>query len=143
MTTRNKAFVADLKQFRDLTVQQMERVAINAVQDVLEGAQSTAKGISKGGTLVKGRIPVASGDLVKSLHSEIKGGSSSKGEASYTLTLANYTLGDLMRFEWQQAYALRMELGFKSFPGWHFVGFNAARWDDLVAKYAKAFAVKK
>ena len=42
-----------------------------------------------------------------------------------------------MRFTWTQAYALRMELGFKSFPGWHFVGHNAAQWSDIVERKAK------
>ena len=67
---RNTQFVADLRKFKDLTAKQMEDVAVESIQDVLEGAQSTARGISAGGALIKGRIPVVSGDLVNSLYSD-------------------------------------------------------------------------
>jgi hypothetical protein len=140
MTTRNKKFVADLKAFSDLTTKQMEDIAVESIQDVLEGAQSTARGISAGGALIKGRIPVVSGDLVNSLLSEVQdrgGGQTAIGAASYSLVLAGYQLGDVLRFTWTQAYAMRMEVGFKSFPGWHFVGYNAAQWGDIVERKAK------
>lgn len=144
---RQQRFAADISKFRNLTAQKMKAVAINSVQDVLGGAQTTARGVSVGGTLIEGRIPVASGDLVNSLSSSVGAvGTGSKGSASYVVALAGYELGDIMRFEWTMEYALRIELGYvgtdsagRTFnqPGWHFVGYNAAQFSEHVDKNAR------
>ena len=131
-----KTFTADLKRFQTLTAEKMTKVAKDSVQDVLEGAQTTARGISVGGTLIPGRIPVASGDLVNSLRSEV-GGAGTTGAASYITAIAGFELGEVMRFTWDQSYALAIELGFKTYPGAQFVGLNAAQFSSHVERNAR------
>lgn len=141
-----QTFTADIQKWKNLTAAKIKKVAINSIQDTLEGAQSTARGISVGGTLIEGRIPVASGDLVNSLSSQVLGGGGSTGAASYTVALSGFEIGDVMRFEWSMAYARRIELGFVGTDslgrtyeqkGWHFVGKNAARFSEFVDKNAR------
>lgn len=130
---RNQEFVADVKQFAKLTEAAMAKVARDSVQDVMEGAMTSARGVSVGGTLIQGRIPVATGVLINSLSSEVKGRGISFGDTSYTVALAGYELGDVLSFTWNTKYAIHVEMGTSKFPGWHFVGRNAARWPEIVA----------
>lgn len=131
-----KSFTADLQRFKDLTVEKMERVVKASVQDTLEGAQTTARGVSVGGTLMPGRIPVASGDLVNSLMSSVASGGESIGSASYVVAISGYQLGAPMQFAWTMDYAYYVEVGTSNFPGWHFVGMNAAQWPQHVERNA-------
>lgn len=129
----NKSFVADIKQFAKLTEEAMAKVARDSVQDVMEGAMTGALGVSKGGTLIQGRIPIAEGILINSLWSKVGNDTPTKGKESYIVALANYKLGDIMTFAWDTEYAIHVEMGTSKFPGWHFVGRNAARWPEIVA----------
>ena len=142
MATRNREFVADIKQFAKLTEEAMAKVARDSVQDVMEGAMTAARGVSVGGTLIQGRIPVATGVLINSLSTEVKGRGTSLGDTSYTIALANYQLGDVLTFAWNTKYAIHVEMGFKNFPGWHFVGRNAARWPEIVAHNVRLHRVE-
>ena len=137
-----KTFTADLRRFKQLTEERLRKIVQDSVQDVLEGAQTTAKGVTAGGTIQPGKIPVVSGDLVNSLVSSVAGGSAATGPASYTVAVAGYKLGDFMQFGWTMEYALRVEYGFTGQdalgrtydqPGWQFVGLNASRWPQIVA----------
>lgn len=138
-----KTFTADLRRFKELTEKRLKEIVQDSVQDVLEGAQTTARGVTAGGTLQPGKIPVVSADLVNSLVSSVAGGSSATGSGSYTVAIAGYDLGQFMQFGWTMEYALRVEYGFtgqdalgRSFnqPGWQFVGKNASRWPQIVAE---------
>ena len=144
--SKNRKFVADLKAYRDLTVEQMRTVFVDAAIDVLADAQTSATGITAGGMLIEGRIPVVSSDLINSLTSGLNGGGGTAGAESYSLALAGLEIGDTARFEWTMEYALRVHEGFtgtdalgRSFnqPGWHFVGTNAARWPEFVENRAR------
>lgn len=138
-----RSFSADIRDFADKTEKKMLRIFVDSVSDVMEAAQTSATGITAGGTLIEGRIPVVSADLINSLKSEVIGGAASEGPASYAVALANVTIGQAISFSWGIEYAARVEYGFtgtdaagRTFqqPGWHFVGVNAARWSDFVAK---------
>jgi ribosomal protein S12 methylthiotransferase accessory factor YcaO len=137
-----RTFTADLRQFKKLAKERMEQIVRDSVQDVLEGAQTTARGVTVGGTLQPGKIPVVSADLVNSLVSSVAGGGGAKGAASYAVAVAGYELGQMMQFGWTMEYALRVEYGFTgqdnlgrtyNQPGWQFVGRNASRWPEIVA----------
>ena len=143
---RNRKFVADLKDYRDLTAKQMRAVFVDAVFDVLEAAQTSATGITAGGMLIEGRIPVVSKDLISSLTSGLNGGGGVSGAESYSLALAGLEIGDVATFEWTIEYALRVHEGFtgtdslgRQFnqPGWQWVSVNAARWPEKVAARAR------
>lgn len=125
-----RTFAADLKQFRNLTRERMVKVVKDSVQDVLQDAQTTALGITRGGTLQVGKLPVDTGQLANSLVSTPNGGA---GSASYVTTVAGYQLGETMRFVWDTEYAMAVEMGTSTFSGWHFVGANAAKWQEYVA----------
>lgn len=143
MATRNREFVADIKQFAKLTEEAMAKVARDSVQDVMEGAMTPALGVSKGGALIQGRIPVAESVLIKSLWTKVENGSGDfKGENSYIVALANYELGDVLSFTWTAKYAIHVEMGTSKFAGWHFVGRNAARWPEIVAHNVRLHSVK-
>ena len=138
-----KTFTAQVRDFAKLTKQNMIYVASESIQDVLEGAQTPQRGISAGATsFVEGKIPVAKGDLINSL--SVDGGAA--GKDSYSVVIAGYDLGDNMRFVWTAAHAMRMEMGFtgtdskgRTFnqQGRHFVGKNAAKFQEFVDKHVK------
>lgn len=145
-----RSFSADVKAFAKLTEKQMRRVVVDSLYDVLEGAQTSAQGKTAGGTLIEGRIPVVSGDLINSLAVEIDGVLGPKGQGSYSVAIANYKIGDYMRFGWTIEYAMRVENGFtgtdsegRTFnqSGWHFVSYNAAKWPRIVAGHVAKYAV--
>ena len=143
---RNRKFVADLKAYRDLTVAQMRWVFVNSAIDVLADAQTSATGITAGGMLIEGRIPVVSSDLINSLTSGLNGAGGTAGAESYSLALAGLEIGDTAHFEWTMEYAARIEYGFSGTdslgrtynqPGWQFVGLNAAKWPEKVEARAR------
>ena len=146
-----RSFSADVRQFAQLTAKQMRRVMVDSLHDVLEGAQTSAQGITAGGTLKHGRIPVVSGDLINSLAVEVNGSLGPQGAGAYTVAITGYNIGDYMRFGWTIEYAMRVENGFtgtdetgRTFnqSGWHFVSHNAAKWPGIVARYVERYAVK-
>ena len=139
--SRNRKFVADLKAYRDLTVEQMRWVFVNSAIDVLADAQTSATGITAGGMLIEGRIPVVSSDLINSLTSGLNGGGGVSGAESYSVALAGLEIGDVATFAWTMEYALRVHEGFtgtdslgRQFnqPGWQWVAVNAAKWPQKI-----------
>ena len=139
-------FKAQINAHADLTEDKMRRVVVNAIQELLQHITTSAPGVTAGGTRIEGRFPVDSRDLIGSLVSELNGGQVAKGEESYAVALANYELGQFLRFSWTMEYALRIELGFTGTDsagrtyqqeGWHMVGANVSRWPALVEKHAR------
>lgn len=130
-----KSFTLQMQAFRDKTREQMRAVLSASVQDVLEEAQ---KPVAQGG-----RMPVDTGFLRNSLVCELNGSQIGTGPESYTLAAAGMEPGDVARFGWTAAYALRMELGFvgedsagRTFnqQGKFFVEGAAAQWPQIVAR---------
>lgn len=133
-----KTFTAAVEKFAMLTEKRMLKVATDSISDVMKAAMTSAQGITVGGALIEGRIPVVSGDLINSLVSN-----GNAGAASYATVIAGMELGDVLNFVWNIEYAARAEFGFtgtdslgRSYQqaGWHFVGQNAARWPEFVAE---------
>lgn len=132
-----KSFKAQLDDFAKLTARNMRYVASEAIQDVMEAAQTPQLGMSKGATSFEvGKIPVAESDLINSLTSE-----GITGADSYTVAIAGFEIGDVMEFAWTEPYAARIEYGFTGtdklgreydVPGRHFVGENAAKFPEFV-----------
>lgn len=127
-------FLADIENFEKRTVQNMIYIAVNSVQDVVEGAQTPQRGVTKGGTFEEGKIPVAEAELINSLTTD-----GTKGAESYVFALAGYQIGDSMQFAWTAPHAMPMEVGTKHTRGRHFVGLNAKRFVEFVQKYAGEF----
>ena len=123
----------------------MTRVVVAALQELLSYITTSAPGVTAGGTLIEGRFPVVSSDLIRSLVVELNGSQAGVGEGAQTVALANYELGAVIRFVWTSEYALRIELGFSGTdslgrtyqqPGWLMVTKNVPRWEALVSKHA-------
>lgn len=130
----NKAFVDFVLDFENQTVQDMEYVFVESVQDVLEAAQTPQRGVTKGASgFVEGKIPVAESELINSLVAN----DSAAGPDSYVLALGSFVLGQYLTFKWTAPHALRMEEGFigqdklgRNYKqeGRRYVGANADRF---------------
>ena len=133
-----KTFAAQLKDFADLTKQNMKYVATQSIQDVLRAAQTTQPGVRQtGGSFEVGKIPVETSELVNSLTSE-----GVTGPESYVTAIANMEIGDVLEFAWTAPYAHRIEAGFSGedslgrkyeVPGRFFVSTNAGKFSEFVA----------
>lgn len=137
------SFSADLRAMVDLAKEDLRYVATQAIQDVLEGAQTTQRGITQGAESFEvGKIPVGlTSDLVNSL--SIDG---STGPQAYVTAIAGMELGDVLTFEWTAPYAMAIEYGWTTskgtlVPGRFFVGTNAAKFPQFVE--ARAAEVRK
>ena len=127
-----KSFTAQLKDIEKMTVKNMRYVAAEAIQDVMEAAMTPSRGITKGGTFEEGKIPVAETELINTLTSD-----GIKGENSYTVAIAGFDIGDTLKFAWTADHALVQEVGNSKIRGRHFVGANARKFPEFVAKRAK------
>ncbi len=113
-------------------------VAVNAIQDVMEAAQTPQAPASRtGGSFIEGKIPVDTSTLINSLTTS-QGG---KGAEAYVTALAGFEIGESISFSWTQPYAMRIEMGFVGTDvlgrrynqaGRHFVSANAARFSAFV-----------
>lgn len=130
-----KSFTLQMQAFRDKTKAQARAVLGASVQDLLEDAQTP---VAQGG-----RMPVDTGHLRNSLASELNGAKLAEGPESYTLVAASMDAGDVARFAWTAAHALRQHEGFvgedslgRSFnqQGKHWVDAAAAKWPAIVAR---------
>lgn len=128
-----KKFTAQISEFLELTERNKRYVARQAIQDVLERAQTTQPSVKQtGGTFQRGKIPVDTGDLV---NSQTVAGTS--GSDAYTVAIAGYEVGDSLRFAWTAQHALPMELGFTAengteVPGRFFVTDAVAEFEAFV-----------
>lgn len=133
----SKSFTVQMQVFRDKTKAQMRATLGASVQDLLEIAQTP---VAQGG-----RLPVDTGHLRNSLVSELNGAQVAQGSESYSLVAASMEVGDVARFGWTAAHALRQHEGFvgqdskgRSYNqgGKHWVDGAAAQWPAIVARNA-------
>lgn len=133
-------FAAELKAETQAAKDDMRYIMVMSIQDVLEGAQTTQRGITQGATSFElGMIPVGlTADLVNSLS---VGGAT--GAGAYVTAIAGMQIGDVLEFEWTMEYSARIEYGFSGtdslgrsyeVAGRFFVGTNAAKYPEFVAK---------
>lgn len=135
-------FTAQIADFEKKTLQNLRYIAAESIQDVMEAAQTPQPSVKKtGGSFEIGKIPQDVGDLIKSLVSSLNGGAGQAGQTSYVAIIAGLEIGDVMTFEWVSDHAAPMEFGFTTkngtqVPGRHFVGANAAKFQDFVSRHA-------
>jgi hypothetical protein len=128
-----KTFAAQIKDFADLTKQNMIYVATMAIQDVVMGAQTPQPSVTiTGGSFEEGKIPVLTSALINSLVSGVDGAFGAPGADSYATVIAGYEIGDILKFGWTMEYAIHIELGTSEMAGRHFVGYNAALFSMFV-----------
>lgn len=118
-----------------------------AVQDVMEGAQTVQRGITKGATSFEvGKIPEGeTGALKNSLHL----GEEPLGDNPAVAGLIEP--GTIQTFSWQTPYASRIEFGYVGEDslgrqyeqaGRFFASSNAAKFGEYVEKHAKEVSGK-
>lgn len=123
-----KTFAAQLADIRNLTLQKIEAVAKQSIQDVVDDMQlPKAKG---------GRMPVDTGFLRNSLVSGLDGAFGPPAADSYTGVIAGMQIGDVVKFAYTAEYAIHQELGTSKMQGNHFMGVAAAKWPAFVAANA-------
>lgn len=139
-------FKAQVNAHADLTEQKLTKIVVGALQELMQEIQTSAPGVTAGGTRIEGRFPVVSSDLLRSLVVELNSSQVGAGAGAQVVALANYDLGQVIRFAWTSEYALRVELGFtgtdskgRTFQqqGWLMVTKNVPKWSALVTKYAE------
>jgi hypothetical protein len=139
-------FKAQINAHADMTEKKLARVVVGALQELLSHITTSAPGVTAGGTRIEGKFPDVSSDPIRSLGVELDGAQAGAGQGSQTVALANYDLGQVIRFVWTSEYALRIELGFQGTdslgrtyqqPGWLMVSKNVPRWPALVTKHAE------
>jgi hypothetical protein len=127
------------------TERKMRKVVIDSLTDVCREAQNSAQGKSAGGTLIEGRIPVVTADLINSFTSEV-GSLKTKGHASYAVALAGFDIGETATFSWDIDYAARVNYGFTGTDsegrtynqsGWFFLTRAVEKWPQFVASNVK------
>ena len=124
-----QTFAADIAGFADTTLKNMRADAAEGINRVVEGMQTPARGVSKGGTLQVGKIPVAEAELINSLSTN--GGAPSAD--SYGVEIAGFELGDTMTFAYTAPHAYVKEVGTANMEGWHFMGTNARKFPQHIA----------
>lgn len=135
-------FAGDLRAFADLSRQNIRYILNEAVQDVMEGAQTPQQAISAGAaSFERGKIPENSGELINSLHLD---GQAVGRDAAVGGMIEP---GTVQTFEWQAPYAARIEYGFVGEDalgrryeqaGRFFVTDNAEKFAERVEYHARA-----
>ncbi len=126
----NQKFIADVEAFAKKTIDQMERVAKQSVQDVLEDAQTP---VAQGGDM-----PVDTGFLRNSLVVRIGGTQRSKGGDDFILGLSTMKLGNTITAEWTAKYAIpRHYMAGNKTGGGLWRDKAAQKWAFVVAKNAR------
>jgi len=135
---------ASLRDAIGLSKKNLRYIAVNAIQDVVEAAQTPQPSVKRtGGTFIEGRIPVDDSVLINSLVTRINSRATEGSELSYVVALANFEVGDQLQFAWTAPYALRIEKGFVGTDargrrynqeGRFFVAKNAGRFSEFVKK---------
>lgn len=129
-----KTFTAQIEGFADTTWKNMRADVGEGINQVVEGMQTPARGISKGGSLQVGKIPVAEAELINSLSSD--GGAPSAD--SYVVAIAGFEIGDFMTFSYTAPHAFIKEVGNSKMEGWHFMGVNARKFPQIMEDIVKA-----
>lgn len=135
-----KSFAAQIKDFRDLTVEKLTLVVQESAQEVMSIAQlDKASG---------GRMPVDLGNLRNSSFvSGLNGSVTASGSGdAYVGVIAGMELGDVFFGGWKAEYAMRMEYGFVGTDslgrtynqqGNYFANSAAEQWQQIVAMNAQ------
>lgn len=133
-----KSFTAQVSDWVNRSEEKMRTIMQASVQDVMSAAQEPGVSLARGAaTVTQGAVPVDTGFLRNSLISGLNGAFGPESPDSYILTIAGMDLGDTARFAWTAPYAAAIEYGHGTYPGAHFVGLNAARWEEIVAANAQ------
>jgi len=122
------SFQAQIEAWATMTERNLNYVMKSSITDVLVAAQTTQIGIGQGATSFEvGKIPVDTAELANSLTVD-----GATGPESYVVAIAGMQIGDYKRFAWTANHAMPVEVGTSKMAGRHFVGANAAKFNQFV-----------
>lgn len=139
------SFAAQVKDFADRSKEAQRLILQDALEDVLDKAQTRAQSMARGAPgPTQGAIPVDTGHLAATIASDLNGmgrfGIDQTGP-TFELTIAQMDAGDVAHFAWTSAYALATNYGHGTYPGAHWVDLAAAHWPAAVAAAAERHKV--
>lgn len=126
---------AQLGEWAEKQIRVMDAIVKQSTNDVIKQASKTATGVTRGGSVQKGYVPVDIGTLAASLQSTLYGSSSlTQGNGAYGLVVGSMRAGDVATFEWTAPYAKIVHNGSRGRSGWFWVDEAANDWQAIVAR---------
>ncbi|WP_425070646.1 hypothetical protein [Sagittula sp. S175] len=125
---------ATLKGWTDRQLRNADLIAAGAATDTCNDMRQGAAGVSKGGSVQQGKVPVADGELI--------------GSYGETMSPEAFRMGDTMTAGFSAPHGPRKNYGFSGTdaagrtynePGWHFREQAVSNWPGNVAKNAAKF----
>lgn len=111
----------------------LDALASQSANDLIVRASQTSAGISRGGDLVVGKVPVKDGILANSLVSSLYGTSSmTAGGGQFGAVVGTMRAGDRVSFRWTAAHAHLKHYGGEGQPGWYWVDEALNNWQGTV-----------
>lgn len=139
------SFSASVKDFAERSKEAQELILRDALEDVLDKAQTRAQSMARGAPgPTQGAIPVDTGHLAATTASDLNGGgnfSVDETGPTFDLTIAQMGAGDTAHFAWTAVYAMATNYGHGTYPGAHWVDLAAAHWPAAVAAAAERHKV--
>jgi hypothetical protein len=129
-----QTFTASVRGWSQKALNNAELVLRGSVQDTGELMTRRAQGVSDGGALIPGRVPVVSGELVNSQQVGINGSVIGRGDVSYAAVVSGLELGDVIEAGFTAPYARKVE-----YYGWFFVRNAVQQWPVIVEQNAAQF----
>lgn len=133
------SFSASVRGWTEKAKRNATYVVRGSVQDVGELMTRRAAGVTDGGTVRPGFVPVVTGELINSQQVGINGGVIATGAVDYSAVVAGMDLGDRIEAVFTAEHARPKEYGHGSQPGWFFVRGAVQQWPVIVAQNAAQF----
>lgn len=134
-----RSFTAQIDAWARKTEARMTHVLRQSAEDVIERASRAKPGVTRGGRVEKGVVPVDTGALAASLLSSLRGSTAlSQSAGDYALVVGAMQAGDVASFVWTAPYARALHYGYTTsrgtrVGGWLWVDDAAAQWQSIVA----------
>lgn len=134
-----KTFTAEIKNWSDKALRNIDLVTKQATQDTLEQMSERQPSIKETGTFEIGKVPVDTGALINSQIASINGAVVASGPVEYSAVILGMELGDTVEAVFTAEYARAIEYGTSKFPGRFFVRSAVQGWQGNVNAAAARF----
>ncbi|MEN9060005.1 hypothetical protein [Ponticoccus litoralis] len=109
-----------------------------AIEDTVDDMTNGAAGVSKGGTVQQGKVPVADSELINSFRFGI-GDRGTSPQNAVANVVAGFDLGDIATAEFSAPHGPAKEYGGNGQPGWFFRQNAVAKFPGHVLSNARKF----
>lgn len=118
---------ADLGEWARKVEKRKMLIVRQATEDVFALASRRATGVTRGGSIKEGHVPVDTGFLSNTAVSRLQGSTMLTGPSVYTLVAAGMSPGDVAEMGWTAEYARAVH-----YRGWLWVDNAAVKWPSIV-----------